>query len=442
MRKAKLFGLSLFLVLSATVSGFAQGTVAPVKFTFWPQVTWSATGLTLTYTNGTVYRGLSASSITGSTLSLTNGEGTCTAAAIQAGTDACNYVYDSGSGTALSTSTTFTTAIASLDSLLYVCTTSGGNITGCQDASTIVPLNGIGVPSVVVAPAQSAAASPTTGIAGLNNTAGAGGAQSATTGNGAAGGAQTVTGGAGGLAGSTSGTAGAGGAVTITGGAGGAGPVTGGAGGATTIASGSGGNGSTAGGNGGALNLYTGAVGTGGSPTIGAFTMKLGGSGGTTMVSCTSTTGGCAVTGQSSATAVSAGNVGQVISNLITSGSAVSLTTATASAYNSISLTAGDWDVSASGNFIAGSATTAANTTFEVSIQTGTNCSTPAQATDGSQVYPMYPVLSTASWTFGFALPPKQVNVSATTTACVVATTTFSAGTITAYGQLFARRRD
>jgi hypothetical protein len=86
--------------------------------------------LTLTYASGTVYPGATAQAITGATLSLTDTKATCTVAAIQAGTDACNYVYWSSS-TALSNTVTYSTATAPGKVLMYLCTTTGGNITGC-----------------------------------------------------------------------------------------------------------------------------------------------------------------------------------------------------------------------------------------------------------------------------------------------------------------------
>lgn len=119
---------------------FGQGSTYP-SHTNWPSVSWSATGLTLTYTSGTINRGISASSITTNTLTLTDSKATCTVATIQAGTDACNYVYDSGSGASLSGTTSYTTAVAVGHTLLYLCSTASGNITGCTDASAISPLD-------------------------------------------------------------------------------------------------------------------------------------------------------------------------------------------------------------------------------------------------------------------------------------------------------------
>jgi hypothetical protein len=118
--------------------------------------------------------------------------------------------------------------------------------------------------ATIVGLAAPSAASPAAGGQGLVATGGAGGAQSATTGNGATGGAPAITGGVGGAGGSSSGTGGTGGAITFTGGAGG-GTITGGTGGAVSLLGGAGGNGSSAGGSGGLVLLKAGAAGTGGT---------------------------------------------------------------------------------------------------------------------------------------------------------------------------------
>ena len=129
--------LSAFCLLPTTLWG--QGSAGPVPgginysmlasaFSD-PSVSWPATGLTLTYTNGMVYQGGTGNPITGSTLTLTAGLTSCNQAGIQAGT--CNIVYWA-SGSSLSVSSTYATAAAPGNRILYFCTTSsGGNITGC-----------------------------------------------------------------------------------------------------------------------------------------------------------------------------------------------------------------------------------------------------------------------------------------------------------------------
>lgn len=143
-QKIKTIILGLILALSLRSIAFPQTVVTPTGANIQaPSVTYPATTLTLTYTAGTVYAGTSATTINSGTLSLTNTEVTCTVASIQAGTDACNYVYWT-TGSTLSTSTTFSTAAAAGNVLLYLCTTTGGNISGCLPASLLTGLSTVG----------------------------------------------------------------------------------------------------------------------------------------------------------------------------------------------------------------------------------------------------------------------------------------------------------
>jgi hypothetical protein len=133
---------TILLALALVASAFGQGSAGPVAgginynmlasaFSH-PSVSWAATGLTLTYSNGTVYQGGSAQSITGSTLTLTTDMPTCTQAGIQGGI--CNIVYWGG-GPSLSVTTTYATAVIPGNRILYFCTTnSSGNIAGCAPA--------------------------------------------------------------------------------------------------------------------------------------------------------------------------------------------------------------------------------------------------------------------------------------------------------------------
>jgi hypothetical protein len=140
---------SIALCLALTGLAFGQGTAGPVaggnSYTAInadfgiPGVSWSATGLTLNYSAGSIYMGPLAANqfaIAAGTLTLTNTENTCTIPL--SASSSCNFVYFSGSGTALSSSTTFATAFASGTNPLYACGTTGGNITGCLSL-TLVP---------------------------------------------------------------------------------------------------------------------------------------------------------------------------------------------------------------------------------------------------------------------------------------------------------------
>lgn len=127
-----------------------------------------------------------------------------------------------------------------------------------------------------------------------------------------------------------------------------------------------------------------------------------------------------------------AGFVGEYSSSLIASGSAVGLTTATAANVTSISLTAGDWDVEGNVNFTETVATATAR-----SASIGTTSAT--LATDGSEV--TCGVQSTlVSEVNSITVPRKRISISGTTTVYLVASANFSAGTVSSYGGITARR--
>lgn len=146
-----------------------------------------------------------------------------------------------------------------------------------------------------------------------------------------------------------------------------------------------------------------------------------------------STVGIAGVTG---GTAAGAGYVGQAIVSLIPSASAVSLTTATPANVTSITLTAGDWDVQGSVNFVATSATIAGGALHEVGFNT-TSATLPS---DGSELYVNPPSLSSATASFGTSIQRRIYNVSTTTTVYLVAEGTFTQGTEKVYGTITARR--
>ena len=173
LRLVSRLALILLLVICPSLLLFGQGSAGPVPggvnysvlasaFSD-PSVSWAATGLTLTYTNGTVYQGGSGNSITGSTLTLTGNKTSCTQAGIQSGS--CNIVYWT-SGSSLSVSTTYATAAAPGNRILYFCTTSsGGNITGCAppelDVNGAIPVT-YGDAAFFVQPANCFMFPPTT----------------------------------------------------------------------------------------------------------------------------------------------------------------------------------------------------------------------------------------------------------------------------------------
>jgi len=129
-----------------------------------------------------------------------------------------------------------------------------------------------------------------------------------------------------------------------------------------------------------------------------------------------------------------AGNIGELISASLASGSAVSLTTATAKTVTSISLTPGDWDVH--GVVVSFPAGSTVVTLAAASISTTNNALT-ALGSEGVN----YIAGGTPTSTL-YSLPTGTVRISlsATTTVYLVAQLNFSVSTATAYGAISARR--
>jgi hypothetical protein len=130
-----------------------------------------------------------------------------------------------------------------------------------------------------------------------------------------------------------------------------------------------------------------------------------------------------------------AGNVGELVQTLVAQGSAVTCSTGVVTNVAQVILTAGDWDVEGNVNFTNASATV----TQEVAGIWPTTLSASGIPTDGSEV--ISGVLSTVvTGADSITLPRKRINTSVTTTNYLAAKSTFSAGTVKAYGQISARR--
>lgn len=130
-----------------------------------------------------------------------------------------------------------------------------------------------------------------------------------------------------------------------------------------------------------------------------------------------------------------AGTIGETVSSLVAVGSPVSMTTNTAMNVTSISLTPGDWDVTANVNFI----NTGSTLTGAPNVQAGINTTTATLPTDGTEV--STGILGvTLTNTDGVAIPRKRISISTTTTVYLCAKATFTIGTFTSYGSLVARR--
>lgn len=127
-----------------------------------------------------------------------------------------------------------------------------------------------------------------------------------------------------------------------------------------------------------------------------------------------------------------AGSVGEYAHSEVPIGSPVSLTTTTGANITSLSLTAGDWEVSGNINFSASTATVT-GTSGGITATTGT------VPTDGTEVYSGVQV-TLLSETDSVTIPPKRFSLSGTTTVYLVGKSTFSAGSVGGFGAIKARR--
>lgn len=134
------------------------------------------------------------------------------------------------------------------------------------------------------------------------------------------------------------------------------------------------------------------------------------------------------------------GYVGEILTNTVASGSAVSLTTATAADVMTLALTKGNWVVNWQVDFVLGAAT-ATNFTSGVSVTANTLPTQAGGSGIGTDPLVSTPLLTTGlSDTLGQVGKLTTVSVAADTTLHLVVKATFSAGTTTAYGTVSALR--
>lgn len=139
-----------------------------------------------------------------------------------------------------------------------------------------------------------------------------------------------------------------------------------------------------------------------------------------------------AIVGVSTNNNATAGNLGESVASVIPLASAVSLATATAANVTSISLTAGDWDVTGCVSFSATSATRTA-TSAGISTSPGTVPNDGSESYEGIQT-------TTATEKDSAPIARTRVSITSATTIYLVASATFSAGAVSAFGNLTARR--
>lgn len=132
----------------------------------------------------------------------------------------------------------------------------------------------------------------------------------------------------------------------------------------------------------------------------------------------------------------SSGYVGEFVSSIILSGSAISLTSTTPANVTSISLTAGDWDVYGNVTFIPGGTQPPNSVAGWIST---TSATLPDNALLFAIIFPVGSTIPSGS-TFGTGCPFKRISISATTTVYLEGYSVFGGTTITACGGIFARR--
>lgn len=143
------------------------------------------------------------------------------------------------------------------------------------------------------------------------------------------------------------------------------------------------------------------------------------------------------IVGVIDASSAAAGSVGEYIESVILQASATSLVTATPKTITSISLTAGDWDVSGVVYYLFPTSTTV--TLIAGSISTTTNVS---DTTSGRWSQLLFASFAPGNGTvMSQVIPTVRINVSSTTTYYLVAAATFATSTLTGFGAISARRR-
>lgn len=130
--------------------------------------------------------------------------------------------------------------------------------------------------------------------------------------------------------------------------------------------------------------------------------------------------------------AATAGNLGENLRTLVAVGAPVALTSTTAANVATVSLTAGDWSVTGQVTFAGASSTVTVRSA-------GVNTTTATIPTDGTEAYNSHGT-TTRSESTTVALPAKRISVASTTNVYLVASATFSAGTMGSYGSISAVR--
>lgn len=143
------------------------------------------------------------------------------------------------------------------------------------------------------------------------------------------------------------------------------------------------------------------------------------------------------IVGVTTSSNATAGNVGEYVSSTIVQGSAVALTNATTTNVASITLTAGDWDVSANLQYLFG-----ASTTF-LTLISGVSSTSATFA--GNDTFTQFSANTNQAPNSGLLVitqptPIVRYSLASTTTIYMLAFSNFATSTLSAYGTIRARR--
>lgn len=148
---------------------------------------------------------------------------------------------------------------------------------------------------------------------------------------------------------------------------------------------------------------------------------------------------GYATTGQIPGTATNdaagAGKVGEIISGARASGSPLSLSTGTAADIATLSLTAGDWDISGTIYFNVGGTTTVTEMVSGISATINS-----VDTTAGMWGVNIFNGLVLGARTYGISFGPAPISLAGSATYHCVAESIFGISTMSAWGACLARR--
>jgi hypothetical protein len=130
----------------------------------------------------------------------------------------------------------------------------------------------------------------------------------------------------------------------------------------------------------------------------------------------------------------STGNIGEYSFANLARSSAITLTTATAANVTSISLTAGDWDVSGQCGLLVGASTV----TTQIRCGISTTTATLPSADSGAQA--AFPSIAGGAFDFLQNTPTFRVSLATTTTVYLISYVAFTSTAPTVYGNIRARR--